>query len=108
MFQNNSLQITERIQRQKNRTLRKLFKDDISGSFLIDIKYRVLDAIGQTLLSLYDFNFSEERMVTPGDSAPEYDICKHIVGVHRANTIFLTAEEKSKKEKDTERRAIIF
>lgn len=100
MLPNNFLQITERIQRQNNRTLKELFKDDIRGSFLIDIKYRVLNAIGQTILSLYDFNFSEERMVTPGDSAPEYDICKHIVGVHRANTIFLTAEEKSKKQKD--------
>lgn len=100
MLSNNFSQITERIRRQNDRTLKELFKEDIRGPFLIDIKYRVLNAIEQTLLYLYDFNFSEERMVTPGDSAPEYDICKHIVGVHRANTIFLTTEEKSKKEKD--------
>ena len=100
MLPNNFLQITERIQRQNNRTLKELFKDDIRGSFLIDIKYRVLNAIGQTILSLYDFNFSEERMVTGVGPEPEYDICKHIVGVHRANTIFLTTDEKSKKEKD--------
>lgn len=100
MLPNNFLQITERIQRQNNRILKELFRDDIRGSFLIDIKYRVLNAIGQTLLKLYDFSFSEEQMVTPGDSAPEYDICKHIVGVHRANMIFLSAEKRSKKEKD--------
>lgn len=100
MLPNNFSPIAERIQRQNNRSLKELFKDDIRGSFLIDIKYRVLNAIGPTLLSLYDFNFSEERMVTGVGPEPEYDICKHIVGVHRANTIFLTTDEKSKIEKD--------
>lgn len=39
-------------------------------------------------------------MVTGGESGPEYDICKHIIGAHRANTIFFTAEEKAKIQKN--------
>ncbi len=100
MLPNNFSQITERIQRQKNRSLKELFKKDIRGFFLIDIKYRVLNAIGENFLTVYDFSWSEERMVTGVGPEPEYDICKHIVGVHRSNTIFLATEEKSKLEKD--------
>ena len=42
MLPNNFSQIAERIQRKNNRSLKDLFKNDIRGSFLIDIKYRVL------------------------------------------------------------------
>ena len=100
MLPNNFSQIAERIQRQNNRSLKDLFKNDIRGSFLINIKYRVFNVIGEKCLTLYDFRWSDERMVTGNGPAPEYDICKHIVGVHKANTIFLTADEKSKIEKD--------
>lgn len=100
MLPNNFSQIAERIQRQNNRSLKELFKNDIRGSFLIDIKYRVFNAIAEKFFELYDLRWSDERMVTGIGTEPEYDICKHIVGVHKANTIFLTADEKSKIEKD--------
>ncbi len=100
MLPNNFPQIAERIQRQNNRSLKDLFKNDIRGSFLIDIKYRVFNAIAEKFFELYDLRWSDERMVTGVGPEPEYDICKHIVGVHRSNTIFFTAEEKSKIEKD--------
>ena len=95
MLPNNFSQIAERIQRQNNRSLKELFKNDIRGSFLIDIKYRVLNAIAEKFFELYDFRWSDERMVTGIGPEPEYDICKHIVGVHKANTIFLTTEDSS-------------
>ena len=47
MLPNNFSQIAERIQRQNNRSLKELFKNDIRGSFLIDIKYRVFNAIAK-------------------------------------------------------------
>ena len=100
MLPNNFSQIAERIQRQNNRSLKDLFKNDIRGSFLIEIKYRVFNAIAEKFFELYDLRWSDERMVTGIGPEPEYDICKHIVGVHKANTIFLTADEKSKIEKD--------
>ena len=77
-----------------------MFKNDIRGSFLIDIKYRVFNAIAEKFFELYDLRWSDERMVTGIGPEPEYDICKHIVGVHKANTIFLTTEDKSRIEKD--------
>ncbi len=98
MLPNNEL--VNQIQQQKDHTLKELFKHDIKGSFLMDIKYRVISAMGKALLHLYDLAPSSERMVTAGDSAPEYDICKHIVGIHRANTVFLSSDERSKKQKD--------
>ena len=89
MLPNNFSQIAERIQRQNNRSLKDLFKNDIRGSFLIEIKYRVFNVIAERFFELYDLRWSDERMVTGIGPEPEYDICKHIVGVHKANTIFL-------------------
>ena len=101
MLQNDFFKITK-IEQQNNRTIKELFKGYIKGSFLIDIKYRVIKELGVKLLTLYDFNFQHHinDLVTPKDTNSEYDICKHIVGVHRANTIFLTSEERIQKEKD--------
>ena len=103
MLPNNFPQIAERIQRQNNRSLKDLFKNDIRGSFLIDIKYRVFNVIAERFFELYDLRWSDERMVTGIGPEPEYDICKHIVGVHKANTIFLrwTKNQRQKKTKIT-------
>ena len=92
--------VVEQIQRKNNRSLKDLFKNDIRGSFLIEMKYRVLNELGESFFTLYDFSWSDEHMVTGNGPEPEYDICKHIVGVHRSNTIFFTPEEKSRIEKD--------
>ena len=102
MLPNDFFTITKNIEQQNNRTLKELFKGYIKGSFLIDIKYRVIKELGEKLLTLYDFNFQHHinDLVTPKDTNSEYDICKHIVGVHRANTIFFTSEERIQKEKD--------
>ena len=86
--------------REGDKTIRRIFGKHIKGNFLIEMKYRVLNELGESFLTLYDFSWSDERMVTGNGPEPEYDICKHIVGVHRSNTIFFTPEEKSKIEKD--------
>lgn len=91
---------SEGVEKIKDRTFKDLFRGEIRGSFLIDMKYRVLNAMGLDLFNYYDMRISEEKMVEPGDSFPEYDICKHIIGIHRANTIFLTNEECSAKQRD--------
>ena len=100
MLSNNALQYAEQIQKQNDRLLKELFKDDIRGPFLIDVKYRVIAAIGEKFFTLYDFNLSKERIITGYTQIPEYDICNHIVGVHRSNTIFFTSEEKNKIQKN--------
>ena len=101
MLPNDFFTITKNIEQQNNRTLKELFKGYIIGSFLIDIKYRVIKELGEKLLTLYDFNFQHHinDLVTPKDTNSEYDICKHIVGVHRANTIFLQVKKEFKRRK---------
>lgn len=82
--------------------LKDLFRNEIKPGFLIKIESKVINKIGISLLNLYDFSLSSEKYLTGSDINFEYDICKYIVGVHHANTIFLTAEEVSKKEKSPE------
>lgn len=52
----------------------------------------------ESLLKYYDFCWSDERMITGIGEAAEYDICRMIVGVHRAHSIFLLDGEIRKFE----------
>lgn len=69
---------SEGVEKIKDCTFKDLFRGEIRGSFLIDIKWRVLNAMGLDLFNYYDMRISEEKIVVPGDSSPEYDICKHM------------------------------
>ncbi|MCM1183512.1 MAG: hypothetical protein NC337_09070, partial [Roseburia sp.] len=76
---------------QNNDALKRVFKGRIKGCFLIDIKDQVLKALGwKNLVKYYDFRWSDERMITGIGEAAEYDICRIIVGIHRAHSIFLS------------------
>lgn len=97
-----SLKLAKAITEENNKTIRKLFKDKINGSFLIRIKSEVLNKIGPNLFNYYSMNFDNAKIVTGRDETPEYDICKIIVGIHKHNSIFLTKEEIRKNEKDTD------
>lgn len=92
MSPNNFSQNAERMQNQIDGSLKNLFKNDIRGSFLIDIKYRGLNELVENFFTLYDFSYPEGQIITGVGAYHEYDICKHIVGIHKANTIFFTAE----------------
>ena len=95
-----SLKLAKAITEENNKTIRQLFKDKINGSFLIRIKSEVLNKIGPDLFNYYSMNFNNAKIVTGRDEAPEYDICRIIVGVHKHNSIFLTKEEIRNNEKD--------
>lgn len=88
-----------------NRILKDLFRSEINGSFLIRIKSGVLNAVLPILPDIFDLKYSDERMMTAGDNAIEYEICRHVIGVHNSNTVFLSAEEKRSWEKDDEYQA---
>ena len=92
----------EKIHNMNQRTLKEMFRSEIRGSFLIEIESIVMEVIAPILPRLYDFSFSEEVMISGGDNYVEYEICKTIIGVHHSNTVFLTKEERSKKEKNQE------
>lgn len=90
----------EVIAEQHNTALRDMFKEKIKGYFLIDIKDRVMKALRfDGLIKYYDFRWSEERLVTGIGGAAEYDICRIIVGIHKAKSIFLSDNEIRKNEK---------
>ena len=95
----NMRRFLEQIHNTNERTLKDMFRDEIRGSFLIDIKSKVETVIAPVMMKLYDFNFNEEKMITGADNCIEYEVCKAVIGAHHANTIFLTKEERSAKEK---------
>lgn len=85
---------------KNNNALKLVFKRKIKGCFLIDIKDRVLKELGfDNLIKYYDFRWSEERKVTGIGGSAEYDICRIIVGIHKAKSIFLSDNEIRKNEK---------
>lgn len=85
---------------QNNIALEGVFKGRIRGYFLIDVKERVMKALGlENLIKYYDFRWSDERMITGIGEAAEYDICRMIVGIHRAYSVFLSDNEIRRNEK---------
>lgn len=88
------------IAEQNNVALERMFKGRIKGRFLMDIKEQVLKDLGfENFLQYYDFHWSAERMITGIGEAAEYDICRIIVGIHRAHSIFLSDDEIRKNER---------
>ena len=88
------------IAEQNNVALKRVFRGRIKGRFLIDIKEQVMRGLGlEGLLKYYDFRWSDERMVTGIGGSAEYDICRMIVGIHRAHSVFLSDDEIRKNER---------
>lgn len=89
-----------------NKTLKKLFQNEIKGSFLIAIMSEVIKQAGLEMFSYFDIIPTAEKFVSGSDNnAIQYKICCHIVGIHRANTIFINDERRRELEKDSEYRA---
>ena len=97
------------IAEQNNTALKLLFGEKIRKNFLIQIKDQVLKELGfDNLIKYYDFRWSDAEMVTGAGEAPEYDICRMVVGIHRAYSIFLTRQEVRDNERnDSYRRRLI-
>lgn len=90
---------------QNNIALKQIFDGRIRKNFLIQIKKQVLKELGfANLIKYYDFRFSNVEIVTGAGETPEYDICRMIVGIHRAYSIFLSRQEIRENEKSSEYR----
>lgn len=90
----------ETVNERSNIALKHVFEGKIKGYFLIDIKDRVLKELGyENLIKYYNFRWSEERSVIGMGEAAEYDICRMIVGIHRAKSIFLSDKDIRRNEK---------
>lgn len=88
------------IAEQNNTALKQVFDGKIRKNFLIQIKEQVLKELGfENLMKYFDFRWSDVEMITGAGEAPEYDICRMIVGIHRAYSIFLSRQEVRENEK---------
>lgn len=77
-------------QSKYDKEVKTLFSKKIKGNFLIKIRNKVFDEIGNDLLKYYPIDFN---IVTSSYNPCLYDICKIIVGVHSHHSIFLTKED---------------
>ena len=71
------------------------------------MKYKVLNLLGEDVYKLYDFNITNEKMVSTGLEMLEFDVCRHIVGLHRSNLIFKTEAERLEKERNSEYKSLL-
>ena len=94
------IQSLEKHNKNRNSKFKELFREEINGPFLIGIKGRVLDNLSEEVLKLYDFVFTEEKLWTGADNTVDYEICKMIIGVHHANNLFVSPEEKAERERN--------
>lgn len=86
-----------------NKSLRQLFSSKIKGNFLLEIMYNVIDNLGNKISKYYDLELPDnKKLVSANIELPFYDICRHIVGLHRSNLVFETEDERIKKESDEE------
>ena len=93
------LEQADLINKNNDKTLKNLFKDKISGSFLIKIKSKVIEKINIDFLKYYHIQFDNSRVLTGTNETPDYDICRMIVGVHRHHSVFLSQQEISDNQK---------
>lgn len=96
------IQIAKAICENNDKTFRELFKGKINGSFLINVKSKIINRLGINLFTYYPVQFDNSKIMTGTDETPEYDICRMIVGVHRHHSIFLTEEEIRNNQKSAE------
>ena len=82
--------------KQFNALMKRYFKDEINGSFLIKMKENFLAKYSGQINQYYPPIIAEQLATQIEDMY--FDICRHIVGVHRSNMVFLTKEEQRKKE----------
>lgn len=106
MNSNPFLQSLEAMRKESDKALGHLFAGKIKANFLLDIKRRVQELLGNDIQKYFDFSISTEKLVSGMDDVAtiDYELCRHIVGIHRANLVFLSEDERVLKEKNPEYR----
>jgi len=95
------LQNPEALIQQINKELKDHFEKEITPGFLIKIKTLVIEKLGPDYLIYYPLQNNHENVFVLGsDVSPEYDICRHIIGTHRHNSVFLTKDQIRSNEKN--------
>lgn len=85
-----------------NKAFRQMFRDQIKGNFLIEIKMQIIRRLGTDFMKCYDFQWNFQDILTGKNNPPEYDICRFIIGIHHAHSIFLAKDKIRENEKNTQ------
>lgn len=98
----NIKKMNEQIIQQNHKALRNLFKKEIKESFLIQMSEKV-KVDHPDIFKYYKnaFNMSLESILQGIDDRIDYDICCHIVGIHKSNILFLRDDEKGNLQNDS-------
>ena len=91
--------LIKEIQRRNDDELCRIFRGKIKGQFMLEMRDGVYAVIGDELPRLFEYvtpqSYLNNRQVV------DFEICKYIVGAHRANHIFVDDDTKKKNENDS-------
>ena len=92
----------EKINQENIKALRKVFKDEIKETFMINMLNKVKKDHND-FLKYYPnaLTLNPIEMYQGSDDRIDFDICCHIVGTHKFNTLFLDESKKGVLQKDT-------
>ena len=93
------MMIPEKIKDERARVIREVFRNKIKINFLLKVTDIIRERIGVEILKYYDMRFDNTNLISGTVQAPDYDICRMIIGAHRSHSIFLTKEQISANEK---------
>lgn len=88
--------------RKSDKALQHKFSGQIKGNFLIATKEAALQQVMPEIAQFYDLELTDEKMVSNGNEMVEYDICRHITGIHRSNLIFESVDKRKELESSSE------
>ena len=94
----------EHARKENEKALCHLFAGQIKANFLLSIKSRVIETIGNDIPKYFDFNASLAKMAMGVDDmlTMDYEICKIIVGIHRSNMVFIDDNTRRIKETNSD------
>ena len=98
------MRMLDNIAREKHKSLKKIFSPRIKANFMIEMLHIVMGKFQNPtdLFGLFDLNFDGISMVTGNSEAVEYEICRNIVSIHRANCIFTSDSDRIANENSAE------
>lgn len=92
-------EFVEKFRRERNKWLKKFFSNSgIKTNFIIEILRTIEKEHAIDYFKWFDLPNDNEKIVTMNFDNPEYEICRHIIGVYKSITLFKSIEERKKLE----------
>ncbi len=98
----NFTKMMDQIIHENELALKKIFSKEIKESFLITILKKVKMSYPDILKNYPNaFNLNPVNFMAGNDDKIDYDICCHIVGIHKFNMLFLRDDERGSFQNDS-------